>query len=537
MKKSLKSILLLSVAFYAFSLNADITQAKKQVLQNLKQDIAGYRSYEEIVSELQKIEADYPNICKLYDIGDSWGKKYYNAGNSSYSNFCHDIWALKVSDNVAIEEVEPSVYFMSGHHGREPMGVEVVMAILNHIIEKYGADSDINERVDNTQIWFVPLINPNGHKLVIDEDEIMWRKNIRDNNGNGYFDSDNDGVDLDRNYGYKWGEADASSDWSDEKYHGPEAWSEPETQAIKEFIESHHFVAGINYHSYGEIVLYPYGYKHPAKAPDFKALKDLAKKIGMSIPQEIGDHYKSQPMYKDFPRSGTAEDFFYGEHGIFPFIVKLGTQYIPAADKIESICKDNIEAAMILLDRFNYAMLTGHITDAITGQPIMAEITIKDIDNTGEPRQAYQSNIKFGSYYRLLKNGEYEVTFSKEGYYPKTFTSVEIFKNSVTILDVQLMPMATSSSHGELVDKAVNDVQMIRIGSNRVNIIFPFLNNSVAINVYSTHGRLVQAFGVTNVSHNNCVIHWDVSDLTSGIYLLKLEDNNKQIFIQYILTK
>jgi len=360
-----------------------ITQTEQQMKNNLKglTDLDGYIDYEQMLAELQQIELDYPNICKLYDIGESRGKQYSDAGNPNYDDYYHEIWAMKVSDNVETEEDEPSIYYLSEHHAREPISLEVNMAILNHIIDNYGTDPEITENVNNTQIWFVPLVNPNGHKIVTDEIELMWRKNICDNNENGTIDVSGyyaqDGTDPNRNYGWEWGGA--STDWTSYTYQGTSAFSEPETQAIEALVENHHFVAGISYHSYSELVLYPFGYADGVVAPDQAALEELATDMAVTIPSQYGGNYTPEAAWELYPCTGTTDDYSYGTHGIFSFTIELATEFIPPAGQVAGICDDNIEAAMILLDRVNGSILTGHITDSDTDEPIAnAIVAIQD---------------------------------------------------------------------------------------------------------------------------------------------------------------
>ena len=417
-----------------------IIQTEEQLKNNLsnERELTEYRNYNELLSELQQLETANPSICKLYDIGETWGKAYSDEGNSIYDDYHHEVWALKVSDNVLIEEDEPSVYYMGAHHAREPISTEVTMTVLEHIITNYGTDPTITDNVNNSQIWFIPLVNPNGHKLVIDEYDVWWRKNICDNNENGSIDS-YDGVDPNRNYGWEWGPVGTSDSWSSEVYHGPEAWSEPENQGIKQLLESHHFVTGISYHSYSELVLFPFGYNDGVIAPDHDALEELAVEMALTIPAEGGGYYTPQECWQLYACMGTTDDHSYGEHGIFAFTIELGTQFIPAANEIEGICDDNIQAAMILLDRVNHSTLTGHITDLETGLPVVAEIYIEGIDNTGVFRNPYKSDESFGRYYRLLQPGTYDVTFSAEGYFSQTFEDVGISGTSVTELDIALI--------------------------------------------------------------------------------------------------
>ena len=436
--------------------DAKIVQTETQISANLKTDLDGYRSYDELLTDLQQIEAENPGLCKLYDIGDTRGKEYSNAGNSNYNDYNHEIWALKVSDNVETEEDEPCVYYFGEHHAREPISLEVSMYILNHIIDNYQNDPTITDNVNNTQIWFVPLVNPNGHKLVIDEFDLWWRKNIRDNNENGQIDPGSwdypDGVDPNRNYSFEWGGQGAATDPGEQTYRGPSAASEPEIQATQNLMSSHHFVTGISYHTHGELVLYPYGYSANIYAPDLLALKDLAENMAENIPGIYGGNYTPEAAWELYPASGNTDDYSYGQHGIFSYCIELATEYIPPANQILPICEDNLEAALILLDRINKSTLTGHITDATTDELLIAEIFVDGVDNTGVFREPYESDENFGRYYRILINGNYDVTFSAYGYIPQTFNNVNINSLGVTQLDVSLTPSETISVSGTVTD-------------------------------------------------------------------------------------
>ena len=432
-----------------------VTQTEDQLRQNLGdvRDLYGYRNYDELLEDLQEIESQYPDICKLYDIGNTRGKEYSMAGNSYYNDYSHEIWAMKVSDNVEEEEDEPSVFYMAEHHAREPISLEVNMYVLNHIISNYGSDPTITDEVNNKQIWFMPLVNPNGHKIVTDEVDLWWRKNIRDNNGNGSINfGGGDGVDPNRNYAWNWGGEGSSGETNSETYRGPSAFSEPEIQAMRDILGSHHFVTGITYHSYSELVLFPFGYANNIQAPDHDALEELANDMAFTIPGQNGGYYDPMPSYELYPASGTTDDYAYGEHGVFSFTIELGTEFIPPASQIEGICENNLEAALILLTRVNKKALTGHITDAESGDPVVAEIYIDGIDNTGEFRKPYESDLIFGRYYRLLQMGSYDVTFSALGYETQTINNVSISPLQQTVLDVELEPILMVPVTGRVTD-------------------------------------------------------------------------------------
>ncbi len=445
-----------------------ITQTEAQIKSNLtkkrRNGLPGYRSYEQMLSELQQIASENPEICQLIDIGNSQGKILSDAGNTHYDKFNHDIWALKLSDNVADEEDEPSVYYVGSHHARETITVEMVMYILYHLLENYGKDDAITQRINDTQIWFVPLLNPDGRKVVLTQASLWYRKTIRDNNETGKFElgsytSPNgpDGVDPNRNYGYRWGDqTGASNDPNDGTYHGPEPFSEPEVRGFKELLEAHHFVAGNSYHTYSELVLYPYGYAVGAVAPDNDALADLATRMAQATPAYPHDngttefphgHYDPEPGALLYPVSGDTNDWCYGEHGIFSFTVEMGWEFIQPADIIDKTCSDNLEAAMILLNRPHRSVLTGQIKDA-EGNPVVAEVYIHSIDNRTMNgvddrfpentvyRYPYKSDELHGRYYRLLLDGTYDVTFCAPGYKAVTKTGVQITSDGQTELDI-----------------------------------------------------------------------------------------------------
>ena len=150
---------------------AEIVNSTAQMAANLgnADDINGYRTYAEALEELQQIAADNPDICKLMDIGDSRGKEYYEASYGNYEDYQYDIWALKLSDNVNIEEDEPEIYYFGAHHAREPISTETTFYILNYLVDNYGIDPEVTENVNTKEIWFVPIVNPDGHEVVLNQ--------------------------------------------------------------------------------------------------------------------------------------------------------------------------------------------------------------------------------------------------------------------------------------------------------------------------------------------------------------------------------
>ncbi len=432
-----------------------VIQTEEQSQANLhsqERDIPGYRSYDTMLTELQAIAAAHPNICRLYNLGETLGKQYFDAGNNQYQPYQFNIWAMKVSDNPDVEEDEPGVYYLGPHHAREPLAVEVTMEILHELVDNYGTDTEMTDRVNNMQVWFVPLVNPDGHEVVWSGLDIWWRKNIRDNNINGVFDSyyqygyGEDGVDLNRNYGTYWGALGATDDLFSPIYHGISAFSEPETVIIKNLLDSHHFVAGISYHTYAGLVLYPTGYYVGANAPDFDALQALAQEMAATIPD-----YTAESEAELYPAMGGTDDYSYAEQGTFAFTIELGiNEFIPPSEEMNEIVDQNMDAAFILMDRVKTLCITGIVTDSLTNQPLVATITVPGVDNQGAYRKPYQSDAQYGRYYRLLVPNYPVIKYSAYGYKTKTQENILLDFDAQTIIDCQLVPALPASLSGRV---------------------------------------------------------------------------------------
>jgi len=264
------------VAFYRSGL--DITQ-----------DMGGYHTYEETGHFLDSMHNEYPAITTdTIPIGYTWEDR--------------SIWALKISDNPETDEDEPEILYTGLHHAREPMSIEVLLYYIDYLLSNYGTDPEATDLVDNTEMWFVVILNPDGYEYNRAHDPGgggMWRKNRRDN-GDGTF-----GVDLNRNYGYMWGYDDIGSSPStgSETYRGPAAFSEPEIQVIRDFVLDHDFITCINYHSVAEMFLLPWGYTY-AQPADYL----VDEVFGDSATYYTG--YWSGPGWEGlYPTNGESDDW------------------------------------------------------------------------------------------------------------------------------------------------------------------------------------------------------------------------------------
>jgi len=264
----------------------------------LPPDMGLYHTYAEMLTELQQREAAYPSICKLYDVGDTWENR--------------EMWLLKISDNPSQNEHEPRLFIVGCHHAREIMTVEISLHFIKVLLTNYATDPDIKYYVDNYEIYVMPMANPDGHVYVENNSsgspDYWWRKNRRVNGGSY-------GVDLNRNYSYKWGYDDRGSSPipSSSTYRGPAAFSEPETTAIRNIMKDPGFDFALDYHSYGEYILIPYSYDTLERAPNPE--RDYFLQIGNGMNTKLNNRYRVGTCLETlrYPVNGGAIDYHYGE--------------------------------------------------------------------------------------------------------------------------------------------------------------------------------------------------------------------------------
>jgi len=296
-----------------------------------------FHSYAELERDLMELEDTYPDLAKVVDIGDSLELR--------------NIYALKISDNVWAEEQEAAVIFLGCHHAREWISVEIPFLLGKYLVENYDSNIEVRNLVNDCEIWIVPLVNPDGLEYSIHFYR-YWRKNLRDN-GDGTY-----GVDLNRNYGFKWGHDDVGSspDPFSEVYRGPASFSEPETQAIRDLFTQKTFQALVSYHSYSQVILYPWGYQEiPSDEDAF--LSEIAKKMAALMEPENGRFYEPGMAGASlYLTNGDTTDWSFGVYGIPSYTVELppnssltGEFFNPESD-IQPIFNENLPAMLYLID-------------------------------------------------------------------------------------------------------------------------------------------------------------------------------------------
>ncbi|MFD8413443.1 MULTISPECIES: M14 family metallopeptidase [unclassified Streptomyces] len=302
-----------------------------------------YHNYAEMNAEIDQRIAQYPSIMSKQVIGKSYQGR--------------DIVAIKISDNVASDENEPEVLFTHHQHAREHLTVEMALYLLKEFGAGYGTDTRITNTVNSREIWIVPDLNPDGGEYDIATGSYRsWRKNRQPNSGSSYV-----GTDENRNWNYKWGCCGgSSSSKSSETYRGATGESAPEVKAVADFVRSRvvggkqQIKAAIDFHTYSELVLWPYGWTYNDTAPGLTA-DDLAvyKTIGTRMASSNG--YTPEQSSDLYITDGTIDDWLWGNQKIFAYTFEMypesgGGGFYPPDEVIDRETARNKDAVLQLLE-------------------------------------------------------------------------------------------------------------------------------------------------------------------------------------------
>ncbi len=311
----------------------DASLAKSRQIYGVKDfgfgSMGGYLTADEVYAKLDEMFQSYSNIITEKD---SIGATLLG----------EPIYAVKISDNPNINEDEPEVFYNSLIHAREPEGMMQLLYFMYYLLDNYGTDPEVTYLVNNRQLYFVPIFNVDGYKYNESTNPNgggMWRKNRRLNSDGSK------GVDLNRNWGYNWGydNTGSSPNPSSETYRGTAAFSEPETETIRQFCISHNFNTALNYHTYSDLLILPWGYV-PHETPDSLLYREFASEMTQY------NHYtwgtSSDIIYSV---NGDSDDWMYGEqtekNKMIIMTPEVGTSsdgFWPLQSRILPLAEENI---------------------------------------------------------------------------------------------------------------------------------------------------------------------------------------------------
>lgn len=305
---------------------------------------AGYHNFAELTAEVNKLATDHPSLVRTSVIGTSYEGR--------------NIMAIKISDNPASDEAEPEVLFTHHQHAREHLTVEMAVYLMNLLTDNYGTDSRITNLVNTREIWILPDLNPDGGEYDIASGSYRsWRKNRQPNSGSTAI-----GTDLNRNWAYRWGCCGGSStSKSSETYRGSAAESAPEVKAVADFVRSRavggvqQIKAAIDFHTYSQLVLWPYGYTYADTGPGLtQDDRDAHAALGQNMASTNG--YTPEQASDLYITDGTIDDWLWGSQKIFNYTFEMypssasGGGFYPPDEVIARETSRNKEAVLRLME-------------------------------------------------------------------------------------------------------------------------------------------------------------------------------------------
>jgi hypothetical protein len=344
-----------------------------------------YHSYQEIIDLADSLELHFPTICKKFIFGTSLGGR--------------QLAALKISDNVHVDESEAEVMFDGGIHGDEIGCSENVIRFARDLCLDYGFDPAITDLIDNREIWLYLMVNPDG------------RVNMSRYNNNG--------VDLNRDWAYMWDSWGGST--------GP--CSQVESKALRDCMYHNQFVVHTTFHSGTEFISYPWSYR-PDSPNDLAHINQLA---GL---------YSSTSGYSNLPYgsgysgmyaiNGSTKDSNYGIMGSVSWSLEISFSKQPPASQIMMYYNYNKPAMLMLIEYAGYG-LQGTVTDAITGDSLAAIVFVENYFPT------YTDPVN-GDFHKYVLPGTYNITVMANGYQSQTIENVVVTEMSITTTNFQLQP-------------------------------------------------------------------------------------------------
>ena len=265
-----------------------------------------FKTPDDVTAILEKAASDFPELATVQSIGKSTEGR--------------DIYAIRLTDSFTTpDEGKSVVLFDAMHHAREVMTPEIALDIIDKLTTGFASDPQVQKWLQQNEVWVVPMVNPDGNNRVWNSSN-MWRKNTR----GGY------GVDINRNYPYRWGACKGSSGSArSETYRGPSVASEPETQALMNLTKQIQPVFNVSYHSFSELVIYPYGCpNHALPAAQKGLVEGIGKQLASLLPRDSGSGtYRPGTSYQLlYPVDGGSTDWMYDEAKVVAYTIEVNSK-------------------------------------------------------------------------------------------------------------------------------------------------------------------------------------------------------------------
>jgi hypothetical protein len=435
-----------------------------------------YPTYSQYVAIMHKFAGDYPELCRLDTIGTT--------------NYGKLVLALKISDNAPRDEDETEVFYSSTMHGNETSGFILMMRFADYLLSNYNSVDRVRRLVNNLEIWINPVANPDGTYGTGDIMTNPVRFNAR-------------GYDLNRNFP----DPDLPSNIPNQQ---------KETADMVRFLAEHRFMLSANFHSGSEIVNYPWDKWNVLHADDhwfYEISRDYADTVHVYSDPNYMSGYDNGVVrgYVWYKVNGSRQDFVTYELQGREVTIELDNTYVTPVTRLDLLWQYNYHSFIGYLENALYG-IHGKVVDEQNSAPLAAKVFIPGHD---KDNSFVYSDTIYGSFTRLISPGNWDLTFSAEGYRDTTIRNVAVIPFTETDMLVRMEPLWHDLQSPLLFPNPA---------SSELNAVLPAsLAGEVEIKIYNTAGMLCGSFKLQAQSSEPLKI--DISSLSSGVYTISFRNN------------
>ncbi len=437
-----------------------------------------WTDYSSIGPTLLSYESTYPTLCKRYDLGLSVQGRH--------------LWAIRISDNVQVEEDEPEFRYIAAMHGDEIVGTKLMMMLVDYLMTNYGTDPQATNIVDNVELWILPLTNPDGY-----DQTYRTRYNA-------------EGVDLNRDFP-QYGEANTTTGRA------------PETAAVMNWSFGRSFVVSANLHGGALVVNYPFDSTDTGSqyTPDDDLFVYISEQYSQyNLPMWNGAWYHGTVNGVDwYTTHGGIQDWSYLFMGDNDVTIEQSNTKEPSASTIGTYWNDNRQSLMAYIET-SLLGVRGIVTDGPTGEPLAATVTVQ-----GRDHEVF-TDPEVGDYHRMLLPGTYTLTFSAAGYDPKSISNVVVASGPATRLDVVLGPAPPSADDVSVEMDALQSTAITLAGSDPDNGTLDYIITSLPAHgsLADPNGGAIASAPYTLASHGDQVTYTADDYVGSDGFQYKVND-------------
>jgi len=473
------------------------SRAFVQMAQSYEQMTANwnrYPTYNTYLAMMDTFRTRYPQLCEIDTLLDDTPSH-------------HKILCAHISNNLSDNEGKPSVFYTSTIHGDEVLGYYMMLRLIDYLLTNYNTDVYATELVNNVDIWICPLHNPDGTYYSSDNQINDSPVSIRSNRH---------GVDLNRSFPLA-GQTPAKEDY------------EPEVESMMAFLEAHDFTIAANFHGGAEIFNYPWdtweSWQHSHADADWweyvgHQYVDTCQSYNSNYMTEEGDGVSEGGDW--YVITGSLQDYHNWYLGTRHVTIEVGNNKVQSSFTLPNYWGYAYRGLLNFINEARHG-IHGTVTDSLTGEPLEALVYIADHDLD---HSYVETSLPYGDYHRPIKGGIYSVTYSADGYLPKTIVT-QVSDGQLLVQNVQLVqPVGIEDYENTIAiyPNPAKDFVTVEVNGNL---------EIINIALYDIQGRSVETRHGTSLQTGTNRL--DITDLPAGTYILHITTTDGHEILRKII--